>query len=84
MSTQDELLWIPDVVAWCHGAEGDWARRVHSLVAKETAMDNWSRKREARRPTVRTGTVLTSSAYGALARSTRPSSAAMTSRFTRW
>ncbi|MCG8924492.1 hypothetical protein [Lentzea sp. CC55] len=41
-STQDELLWIPDVVAWCHGAGGDWARRVRSLVAKEVAVDKWS------------------------------------------
>ena len=43
VSTQDELLWIADVVAWCHGAGGDWARRVRSLVAKETAVDKWSR-----------------------------------------
>lgn len=42
-SSHDELLWIPDVVAWCHGAGGDWARRVRSLVAKETAVDKWSR-----------------------------------------
>lgn len=42
-SSHDELLWIPDVVAWCHGAGGDWARRVRSLVAKETVVDDWSR-----------------------------------------
>jgi hypothetical protein len=25
-------LWIPDAVAWCHGAGGEWRRRVTPLV----------------------------------------------------
>lgn len=28
------LLWIPDTVAWCYGAGGDWRRRVMSIVSK--------------------------------------------------
>lgn len=28
----EPLLWIPDAVAWCHGAGGDWRRRVSTLV----------------------------------------------------
>lgn len=27
-SENDPLLWIPDIVAWCCGAGGDWLRRV--------------------------------------------------------
>lgn len=29
---EEPLLWVPDVVAWCHGAGGDWRRRVSPLV----------------------------------------------------
>jgi hypothetical protein len=28
------LLWIPDAVAWCYGAGGDWRRRVMPIVSK--------------------------------------------------
>ncbi|MTD55005.1 hypothetical protein [Amycolatopsis pithecellobii] len=28
------LLWIPDAVAWCYGAGGDWRRRVMPVVSK--------------------------------------------------
>lgn len=28
------LLWIPDAVAWCYGAGGDWRRRVLPIVRK--------------------------------------------------
>ncbi|WP_435586111.1 hypothetical protein [Micromonospora aurantiaca (nom. illeg.)] len=30
----EPLLWIPDIVAWAHGAGGDWARRARPLVGK--------------------------------------------------
>ncbi|MTD55004.1 hypothetical protein [Amycolatopsis pithecellobii] len=33
-STSTPLLWIPDAVAWCYGAGGDWRRRIESAVAK--------------------------------------------------
>jgi hypothetical protein len=29
----DPLMWIADVVGWCHGAGGDWKRRVLPLVS---------------------------------------------------
>ncbi|MBB5807025.1 hypothetical protein F4560_006793 [Saccharothrix ecbatanensis] len=31
---EDPALWIPDAVAWCFGAGGDWRRRVEPLVEK--------------------------------------------------
>lgn len=31
---QEPLLWIPDAVAWAHGAGGDWSRRARPLVAR--------------------------------------------------
>ncbi|SMD07482.1 hypothetical protein [Lentzea albidocapillata] len=31
-SENDPLLWIPDIVAWCYGAGGDWLRRVQPLM----------------------------------------------------
>lgn len=29
---EDPALWIPDAVAWCFGAGGDWRRRISALV----------------------------------------------------
>jgi hypothetical protein len=31
-SHEDPALWIPDVLAWCHGAGGDWRRRIAQIV----------------------------------------------------
>ena len=31
-SHEDPALWIPDVLAWCHGAGGDWWRRIAPVV----------------------------------------------------
>lgn len=31
-STSTPLLWIPDAVAWCYGAGGDWRRRIAPVV----------------------------------------------------
>ena len=39
---QEELLWIADVVGWCHGAGGDWRRRVMPVVARAVDLDAWS------------------------------------------
>ncbi len=33
-STQEELLWIADAVAWCYGAGGDWHRRLDPILPK--------------------------------------------------
>jgi hypothetical protein len=35
-SENDPLLWIPDIVAWCYGAGGDWLRRVRPLLGEVT------------------------------------------------
>ncbi len=31
-STQEQILWVSDAVAWCFGAGGDWLRRVQPVV----------------------------------------------------
>jgi hypothetical protein len=33
-STSTPLLWIPDAVAWCYGASGDWRRRISASVTR--------------------------------------------------
>ena len=35
-SHEDPALWIPDVLAWCHGAGGDWRRRIAPIVRAVT------------------------------------------------
>ncbi|WNV91205.1 hypothetical protein [Umezawaea sp. Da 62-37] len=42
VSTQEQLLWIADVVGWCYGAGGEWRRRAMPLVAREVDLDTWS------------------------------------------
>jgi len=42
VSSQEQLLWIVDVVAWCYGAGGEWRRRVTPLVARVIDLDTWS------------------------------------------
>lgn len=39
-STSESLLWIADVVGWCHGAGRDWRRRVDPIVASVVDLDN--------------------------------------------
>ncbi|KAA2264804.1 hypothetical protein F0L68_06915 [Solihabitans fulvus] len=36
---EDPILWVSDGVAWCHGAGGDWRRRVGCLVDEVTQVD---------------------------------------------
>ncbi|XVS64707.1 hypothetical protein ACQPYE_01175 [Actinosynnema sp. CA-299493] len=31
-SHSDPALWVPDAIAWCHGAGGEWRRRAAPLV----------------------------------------------------
>ena len=33
-SHADSLLWIPDAVGWCYGANGDWRRRIMPIIGK--------------------------------------------------
>ncbi|WP_367133491.1 hypothetical protein [Saccharothrix sp. HUAS TT1] len=42
---EDPALWIPDAVAWCFGAGGDWRRRVEPLVDKVVDCGEVSRGR---------------------------------------
>ena len=37
-STAAPLLWIPDAVAWCYGAGGDWRRRISPAVTRITRL----------------------------------------------
>ena len=36
-SSGEPALWISDAVAWCHGAGGDWLRRIEPLVVNVTS-----------------------------------------------
>lgn len=38
-SASESLLWIADAVAWCHGAGGDWRRRVKPITAAVVNLD---------------------------------------------
>lgn len=29
---EDPILWVADAVAWCHGAGGDWSRRLRGTI----------------------------------------------------
>lgn len=29
---EEELLWLPDILAWAHGAGGDWRRRASPVI----------------------------------------------------
>ncbi|PSL55093.1 hypothetical protein B0I31_10550 [Saccharothrix carnea] len=40
LSTSEPLLWIPDAVAWSHGAGGDWARRAMGTVVRVVKLDH--------------------------------------------
>lgn len=33
-STATPLLWIPDAIAWCYGAGGNWRQRVEPTIKK--------------------------------------------------
>ncbi|WP_158852394.1 hypothetical protein [Saccharothrix deserti] len=41
---EDPALWIPDAVAWCFGAGGDWRRRVEPLIDKVVDVGHLYRK----------------------------------------
>ncbi|HEV2782511.1 MAG TPA: DUF3800 domain-containing protein [Actinophytocola sp.] len=38
-STSESLLWIADVVAWCHGAGAEWRKRVDPITAAVMDLD---------------------------------------------
>ncbi|MGW6934306.1 DUF3800 domain-containing protein [Lentzea sp. NPDC054927] len=38
-STNEELLWIADVVAWCYGSGGEWRERVMPVVESIVELD---------------------------------------------
>ena len=42
---EDPALWIPDAVAWCFGAGGDWRRRIDPLVDKVLDLGDLPRRR---------------------------------------
>ncbi|XVV03613.1 hypothetical protein ACQPW3_40940 [Actinosynnema sp. CA-248983] len=38
-SVGEPLLWIADVVGWCHGAGGDWGRRVEGVLGEVVRLE---------------------------------------------
>lgn len=38
-SRTEPLLWIADVVAWCHGAGREWRKRVYPIISGEFDLD---------------------------------------------
>lgn len=51
-STSEELLWLPDVVAWCWGSGGRWRKRIENIVDAEVLVVSKGqlRARTARNP----------------------------------
>ncbi|HET9143693.1 hypothetical protein [Actinophytocola sp.] len=49
-SHEDPALWVADVVAWCHGAGGEWRRRIGPVVERVIDLDEKARSPGARRP----------------------------------
>ncbi|MFD7655093.1 hypothetical protein ACFV4N_14055 [Actinosynnema sp. NPDC059797] len=44
----DPALWIPDAIAWCYGAGGEWRRRVGPLVEAVIDVGVVTRRRQLR------------------------------------
>ncbi|MEV0676743.1 DUF3800 domain-containing protein [Actinosynnema sp. NPDC050436] len=38
-STSEPLVWLADIVAWCYGAGGDWARRAAPVLGNVIRLD---------------------------------------------
>ncbi|MEV0676742.1 hypothetical protein AB0I60_09480 [Actinosynnema sp. NPDC050436] len=38
-SASEPLLWLADIVAWCYGAGGDWARRAAPVLGNVIRLD---------------------------------------------
>ena len=38
-STSEPLLWIADLVAWCHGAGSEWRKRVDPITTAVIDLD---------------------------------------------
>ncbi len=49
----EPALWISDAVAWCHGAGGDWQRRVSPMVATVTDIGTLESAKPRQRPSGR-------------------------------
>jgi hypothetical protein len=44
-SHEEPALWVPDAVAWCYGAGGEWRRRVEPVVEKAVDVGKVARRR---------------------------------------
>lgn len=44
-SHEEPALWVPDAVAWCYGAGGEWRRRVEPVVEKTIDLGKVVRRR---------------------------------------
>jgi hypothetical protein len=45
----DAALWVPDAVAWCYGAGGEWKRRVAGLVEEVVDIGTATRRQQIKR-----------------------------------
>ncbi|MCS7476325.1 hypothetical protein ACFFQW_04735 [Umezawaea endophytica] len=52
-SWTEPALWISDAVAWCHGAGGDWKRRISPMVAAVTDIGTAKSAKPRQRPSGR-------------------------------
>jgi hypothetical protein len=52
-SWTEPALWISDAVAWCHGAGGDWKRRISPMVANVTDIGTLQSAKPRQRPSGR-------------------------------
>lgn len=44
-SYEEPALWIPDAIAWCYGAGGEWRRRIVPIVEKTVNLGAIKRRR---------------------------------------
>ncbi|MFJ6670293.1 hypothetical protein ACIQMJ_04195 [Actinosynnema sp. NPDC091369] len=44
----DPALWVPDAIAWCHGAGGEWRKRVAPLVEEVIDIGVVTRRQQLR------------------------------------
>jgi len=42
---EEPALWVPDAIAWCYGAGGEWRRRIEPIVEKTVNLGTIARRR---------------------------------------
>jgi hypothetical protein len=52
-SWTEPALWVSDAVAWCHGAGGDWRRRISPIIGSVTDVGTLESAKPRQRPSGR-------------------------------